>query len=351
MKVSHEVPCCLLTASDEFNDYSYCLPHLLDQNEEYRNYFYSVSAKGRYIVMDNSLHELGKAYDHKRLLYWIHKLKPDEFIVPDVWGDKTWTLVNAKYWSQFSYPSNTMLVAVVQAKNYIEAAECYTILKDLGYNKIAFSYGADWYMDEFPHPNKHISKALGRVAVITRLYKEGIIFKSDRIHLLGCELPQEFSWYKDMPFIESIDTSNPIMAALDNVKYTEYGLLEKPIANMNTHFDIDFLDIKFGWVLDNVNMFRKINGIKKLKINEIMIKNDLPYMMSLYEYLGKAAGKELGKEVCEIAIKLKETIKEKEISNPKYTGKVHLYRREFLDLYFKGKLHEDKETETSVGDS
>ena len=67
-----------------------------------------------------------------------------------------------------------------------------------------------------------------------------------------------------MPFIESIDTSNPIMAALSNLKYAEYGLLEKPIANMNTHFDIDFLDVKFGWVLNNVNMFRKINGLKQL---------------------------------------------------------------------------------------
>lgn len=82
-----------------------------------------------------------------------------------------------------------------------------------------------------------------------------------------------------------------------------------------------------------------------------MIKKDLPYMMSLYDYLGKAAGPELGKEVCEVAVKLKETIKEKEISNPKYTGKVHLYRREFLDLYFKDKIYENKETEISVGDS
>ena len=65
--------------------------------------------------------------------------------------------------------------------------------------------------------------------------------------------------------------------------------------------------------------------------------NDLPYMMSLYDYLGRAAGPELGKEVCEVAVKLKETIKEREIDNPKYKGNVHLYRREFLDEYFKTK--------------
>jgi len=65
-----------------------------------------------------------------------------------------------------------------------------------------------------------------------------------------------------------------------------------------------------------------------------------PYMMSLYEYLGRAAGPELGKEVAETAVKLRETIKEQNVSNPKYTGKVLLYRREFLDEYFGKKIYE-----------
>jgi len=32
MKISHEVPKCLLNNSREFNDYDYCLPHLLDED-------------------------------------------------------------------------------------------------------------------------------------------------------------------------------------------------------------------------------------------------------------------------------------------------------------------------------
>ena len=68
-------------------------------------------------------------------------------------------------------------------------------------------------------------------------------------------------------------------------------------------------------------------------------KDNPPYMMSLYDYLGRAAGPELGKEVCEVAVALKETIHEREISNSKYTGNVHLYRREFLDEFFN-KKHE-----------
>ena len=37
--------------------------------------------------MDNSLHELGEAYDWRRLMHWLHELCPNEFIVPDEWMD------------------------------------------------------------------------------------------------------------------------------------------------------------------------------------------------------------------------------------------------------------------------
>lgn len=68
-------------------------------------------------------------------------------------------------------------------------------------------------------------------------------------------------------------------------------------------------------------------------------KDNQPYMMSLYDYLGRAAGMELGGEVNKTARALKETIQEREISNSKYTGNVHLYRREFLDEYFNSKKY------------
>jgi hypothetical protein len=44
---------------------------------------------------------------------------------------------------------------------------------------------------------------------------------------LGCALPQEFGYYCDFPFIESIDTSNPIIHGLQGVRYNSLGLLTK----------------------------------------------------------------------------------------------------------------------------
>jgi hypothetical protein len=74
-----------------------------------------------------------------------------------------------------------------------------------------------------------------------------------------------------------------------------------------------------------------------------MEKQLKPYMMSLYEYLGRAAGTELGKEVYDTAVQLRETIKSHDVSNPKYEGKVMLYRREFLDEYFGNKIYEGEQ--------
>ena len=111
------------------------------------------------------------------------------------------------------------------------------------------------------HPNKDLGKALGRILVVSMLYKAKIISASDRVHLLGCAVPQEFGWYKDMPFIESIDTSNPVMAALENITYTGQGLNTKPKANMNDYFNINYEDVNYQNVLYNTAMFRKINGL------------------------------------------------------------------------------------------
>ena len=261
IKVSHEVPKCLLKASLEFNDYQYCLPHLLDQDTAYRKHFYDFKKSGGYTIMDNSLHELGEAYDHERLIFWVNELEPDEFIVPDVWMDIDATLKNAKEWIKIPYPPNTTPVAVVQSRSFEEAEECYLALKKLGYKKIAFSYGADWYMDKFHGIHVDKAKMMGRISAVKQMFYNGVIKKNDRVHLLGCSLPQEFGWYENCSYIESIDTSNPIMAALEGIEYEEFGLNHKPKANMNDHFHIDIKNVNLKLVFHNVETFKKINEL------------------------------------------------------------------------------------------
>jgi len=257
-KISHEVPLFLLEDSKQFNDYDYALVHLLDKDEDYANYFIKAKQQGRYIILDNSLHELGTAYHDSGLLHWINELKPNEFIIPDVWQDCNASIVNARKWAQIKLPEEVTKVAVVQALNIREAITCYQTYKDLGYKKIAFSYGAEYYTDHSSHPNRNLSKALGRIEVVSRMYDMGLIKSNDRVHLLGCASPFEFSLYKDMPFIETIDTSNPIMATIDGIKYNPSLTIPKPKANMNDHFYMSAEEMDFDLLDHNINSFRKL---------------------------------------------------------------------------------------------
>jgi hypothetical protein len=64
-------------------------------------------------------------------------------------------------------------------------------------------------------------------------------------------------------------------------------------------------------------------------------------MLSLYDYLGKAAGRDLGTKVYQTASSQKITVTEKQVSTPVYSGKILMYPKSFLDEYFKVKPVED----------
>jgi len=71
-----------------------------------------------------------------------------------------------------------------------------------------------------------------------------------------------------------------------------------------------------------------------------LIKTDNMNMMSLYDYLGHAAGPELGKQVASAAARAGVKGSMREVSNPVYKGPVMLYPKSFLDNFFGGGLNE-----------
>ena len=64
------------------------------------------------------------------------------------------------------------------------------------------------------------------------------------------------------------------------------------------------------------------------------MENKTEYL-SLYDFLGKAAGEQLGLEVATEARKQGVLTQTREVSNPKFEGKVLLYPKDFLEFYFK----------------
>ena len=64
-------------------------------------------------------------------------------------------------------------------------------------------------------------------------------------------------------------------------------------------------------------------------------------LLSLYDYLGHAAGIELGDEVNKVAQLRDIPARTRQVNNPKYEGKVMLYPKWFLDEYFGNSQEED----------
>ena len=79
----------------------------------------------------------------------------------------------------------------------------------------------------------------------------------------------------------------------------------------------------------------------------MQIKNGTEYH-SLYEYLGYAAGKELGGKVRKAARKAKQPTVTQHVEQGGYEGEVLCYTTEFLDEYFHAV--ENKESYTKYPD-
>jgi len=65
-------------------------------------------------------------------------------------------------------------------------------------------------------------------------------------------------------------------------------------------------------------------------------KNMNTNMMSLYDYLGRAAGPDLGQQVAQAAARKKVKFKTRYVEQGGYSGDVMLYPKTFLDEYFGG---------------
>ena len=71
-----------------------------------------------------------------------------------------------------------------------------------------------------------------------------------------------------------------------------------------------------------------------------LIKSENMRMVSLYDYLGHAAGPELGKQVASAAARAGIKSEIREVSHVGYKGPIMLYPKSFLDNFFSGGLNE-----------
>jgi nitrate reductase NapAB chaperone NapD len=259
IKIAHESPKSIFKTVQKFTDYDYALVHLFEEDKEYLQQFIEARDAGREIILDNSIFELEEAFDADRFSYWVNELKPTWYIVPDALEDTKKTMSQMASWNMNYSSVYGKKIGVVQGKTYKQIVGCYEYMDKIAdVDMIAISFDYSYYEDTVPHSNKYVSWMLGRVKLLGDLLKDGVINKDKKHHLLGCSLPQEFSFYKnsDYDWIYSLDTSNPVVHGIKNITYSDQGLWNKESQKLFEMINQDVDNWQQGNILNNIQKFR-----------------------------------------------------------------------------------------------
>lgn len=257
IKIAHEAPLSIFDKVQELTDYDYFLVHLFEENEEYLAKAQECVSKGRETILDNSIFELGHAWNASRFAYWVNEMKPTYYIVPDVLDDCDKTIDSFERFMK-EYPDLPgKSIAVAQGSTYNDLVLCYNYLaNDDRVDKIAMSFDSPFFQ-EYGGDNQYYKMMNGRQHTINKMLKEGVINTSKPHHLLGCGLPQEFKAYKNYDWIDSLDTSNPVIHGIKGMWYDSQGLTNKQSVKLYTMMNDDVNDM-WGVIEYNIKTFRSL---------------------------------------------------------------------------------------------
>lgn len=214
MKLASIVP--MKNVSKTFDgSYAMLLAHL-------RDYYPKNTNKNCYVIMDNSLIELGGAVDVLTVYKAAKQCGADEFILPDVFRDGMKTLESVKEsidtLRKYGYLHDMKLMAVCQGKTPAEFTYCFEQLEKIpeihciGIPKVA-----------------HELSPKGRPG-LEKLWQGS----PKAIHLLGCwSSLDEFRKYKNPAAIRSCDTCIPALLATKNIVYPWAKRPDKTIDLLN----------------------------------------------------------------------------------------------------------------------
>lgn len=257
IKISHEVPLCMLEESVNFNDYHYALVHLFEKYPKYYEFFKSRLEVGEEVLLDNSIFELKEAFSCEQFTYWVNELKPTRYIIPDVLDDPKATLAQIDNWNEnFKHRVEGSAIGVVQGISYNQRTKCYLEMVDK-VDEIAICFPHSWHDSSTTNEDGFKTRMLQRVQLIYNWIRDGVIRDDKRHHLLGCLLPQEFSYYKNLDFIYSLDTSNPIIHGMYNVKYDNGALNNKIHKKMADSMEDELNKTQMKSIYYNIKEFKK----------------------------------------------------------------------------------------------
>jgi hypothetical protein len=195
IRLSMEVPVCRLQRLNVLADLDFALAHKVLEDPAYATY-YRTRVRGRKLILDNSVHELGTPLSPDLLLQAARCVNADFLIAPDNIENAPWTLqqyLRLRTWARSGDPE---IVGVICGDTLKQREELLDAMQWSGMVCLPFRKPRLEWWEELPRLHTH-----------------------RRIHLLGVSTLDELrSWtriahsYPDTEF--SVDTAKPIKAAL-----------------------------------------------------------------------------------------------------------------------------------------
>lgn len=289
--VYHEMPLFALEdgTEEEYTDGSYALVHLFENEffgHRYFDHFVKMLEKGRPVILDNSIFELGESFDSETFNYWLCRLVDRAgtdatltYIVPDVLDDSRATVESFDRFME-AYPDTPGTpMAVVQGSTPGELNECHdALLKRVSY--IGVSFNSAGYNDLLHSAEQTLltqpqQYALGRyiyvannlIDFLEQSYNETGHKTNVTYHLLGAGVPQEFKLYAPYhrQYIASLDTSNPVVHGILGIAYEEgFGLAYKQTQLLADWMGFDTSTVppsRIRLMKENMRAFREINNL------------------------------------------------------------------------------------------
>lgn len=197
------------------------LAHLVDQNEQYANFYKQRSVLGDYIMMDNSAYELLEPYSPDKLLSLAEKCGAHAIVLPDYpFQPADMTINAANSFAQIFHDAGYANFFVPQSKrgdfdDWIKAyqwAANNPLIDIIGMSILGI-----------PNALPNIDPAYARV-VMTSILKDRGIFADDKIHHylgLNSGVNLEIPSLLRMNALNSIDSSGPVWSAILGHTYTK----------------------------------------------------------------------------------------------------------------------------------
>lgn len=216
----------------QLGDIDLAFAHLCQTDEAYLNYFQRSASRGRTVILDNAIMELGHSYDEKCLLDVTRRVRPAYLTPPEVLGDGYQSVELARDFiarePDLQLPEVTRILGVVHGQSWPEWLACYQVFhEDLdAVSLIGIPYDLTFdipgvrYGDSDTLFQKMI---INRVAAVRLLDERGLNRKP--AHLLGCVDAIELRAQASYPWIVSNDSSTAFVSALRGELYDpEHGI-------------------------------------------------------------------------------------------------------------------------------